>query len=616
MFARFTASARLALAVYATVAALAFSAAPVAHAQAVPGATGADTIPRKPKPDSALKQRSDSIQHRIGRDNSPISLEIGDSYTFTRDDFYRSGALTLLDLLDRIPGITTFRSSFLAAPQVAAYGGDFGRVRVFYDGIEMDNLEPRNGAVPDLKWIPISSLERVTITRGANELRIDIRSWEYTQTTPYTRFDLLTGDENTTLYRIFYGKRFYNGTGLQIAGQQFNNSTPRNGGGGDETAIFGRYGIGRQWWSLDVTFTRERDTRTITTRNSIDFPRLVALPNYRSDNTLAYLRAAIGKEGSGPFLQLVASTQALKETSSHFNVSDAATYNFPPDTVDSTASLSQYVATAGYDRGPLRLRLIDRYRTRNGFHYNSPSATADFTTGILAVDALVEHDPYYGFTRLEAAARISPLPFLAFTGALGQRTADSSNTVQPDSRTLRLEGGLRLYARGPWLSAGTIIRDTAFLVAPIVFDSGYASRPISRTTGTTLSLRGPLGHGFSVDANAIHWNDTTAYIPRYQAHLQLEFATQWLKKFPSGNFSFRVIPMFDFRSKIYFPTAEGDVQNAASSKVISLLAEIRILRGEITYQRRNTNLILYNQVPGYLMPRGLNLYGVRWYFFN
>ena len=46
----------------------------------------------------------------------------------TGDDVHATGSLNALDLLERVPGITGFRSGFLASAQTAAYLGDFRRV--------------------------------------------------------------------------------------------------------------------------------------------------------------------------------------------------------------------------------------------------------------------------------------------------------------------------------------------------------------------------------------------------------------------------------------------------------------------------------------------------------
>lgn len=585
--------------------------------------TTGDTLAKPslpPKP-----QRADSVQARIGRDQVMPTLDIGQPFTFDRDAMFRSGALTVGDLLDRIPAITTYRAGWLAAPLTAAYGGDFSRVRIFFDGIEMDDLEPRNGTAPDLHSVPLWTLQTLSLVRNASELRIDLRSWEYNTTTPYTRVDVLTGDLNTNLYRAFYGKRFYNGAGLQVAGQQYGETDQRVGTGGNELTLLGRYGIAHKLWSIDATAMRTNFTRSSTPRfNFQTFSQQAAgmsLPSYRSATTLAYVRAAIGREGSGPFLQLLASTQILHEYSAHLDSASAQQRGFLPDTADTLASVTQYVATAGFDAYGGRLRLIERYRTRLGKGYSSPSASFDLTNRILSLQATAERDEYAGLTRTDAGARFLPLPFIAVSGWVGQRTPFGTPAVgffrQPRSRSATLEGGLRLLPAGLWASGGVVTRDTAFLAPPAVYDTAFLAALQGRQTGTIAEVHGPLLWGFSVDFAGTHWQNPVPYAPQNQAHTELRYYTEWLSRFPNGNFSFLFQPGLDWRDHATFPTAVGtQAQRSAQSAIYSLLVEIRILRGVISYQRRNISDAVYNQVPGYLMPRALNVYGVRWYFYN
>jgi hypothetical protein len=567
--------------------------------------------------DSAPKaQHPDSIQARMGRDGPTPSLEIGQSFSYDRDQLFASGAITLGDLLDRIPEFTTFRTGWIAAPQATAIGGDFSRVRVFIDGIERDDLEPRNGVAPDWSTVPIWTLEKLTLARGADGLRVDLRTWEYTGTAPYTRIDALTGDLNTNLYRAFYGKRFYNGAGLQVALQQYGVTDNRNGGGGQQFTGLIRYGIAHSAWSLDATAIRSNDTRTSTSR----FGPGIGMQGYRAATTLGYLRAAIGREGSGPFLQLVASTEILKENSTHLDSIAALSSGFAPDTVDSLASVAQYVATAGFDAAGGRLRLIERYRRRLGKGYSSPSATFDLSRNFFSASAMVERDEYAGLTRVEGGARLTPLPFISVLGYLGQRTPFGTPALgfleQPASRSARVEAGLRLLPRGLWLTGGVVTRDTAVLIPSQLWDTAFVGRAIGRQTGSMASLHGPIGGSLSINVSGTHWQQIAPYTPQDEAHGDIRFYTEWLSRFPKKNFSFLFQPSLDYRSAVPFPQTDGTDRIAASSRVVSLLVELRILRGVLTYQRRNLVGAIYNQIPGYLMPRPVNVYGVRWYFFN
>ncbi|HWG32763.1 MAG TPA: hypothetical protein VN650_01250, partial [Gemmatimonadaceae bacterium] len=432
----------------------------------------------------------------------------------------------------------------------------------------------------------------------------------------YTRVDALTGDLNTNLYRAYYGKRFYNGAGLQVALQQFGVTDLRNGGGGQDFGGMVRYGIAHHSWSLDATAIRSNDTRTVTGR----FGFGQDLPGYRSANTIGYLRAAIGREGSGPFLQLVASTQILKENSPHYDSTTARQYGFAPDTVDSLASATQYVATLGMDAAGGRLRLIERYRTRLGKGYNSPSATFDLTHTFLSLSAMAERDEYAGLTRVEGGARLTPLPFISLLGYVGQRTAFGTPAIgfirQPDSRSGRFEAGLRVLPAGLWLTGGVVTRDTALLVPSAQWDTAFVARAVGRQTGTITGLHGPIIGGLSADATVTHWQNVAAYTPQTEAHADIRYYTEWLSRFPNRNFSFLIQPGMDYRSSAPFPQSDGTDRLASSSRVFSVLVELRILRGVLSFQRRNLVGAIYDQVPGYLMPRPVNVYGVRWYFFN
>src|SRR5207237_8001083 len=94
-------------------------------------------------------------------------------------------------------------------------------------------------------------------------VRSYMRSWRVDNTDPYTRVDVATGNEDTNLYRGFYGKRFDNGGVLQFAGQQFGVTSTRFAGSGDALSLLTRVGVARKSWSIDGFVPRHRPTRDI-----------------------------------------------------------------------------------------------------------------------------------------------------------------------------------------------------------------------------------------------------------------------------------------------------------------------------------------------------------------
>ncbi|HEU4748314.1 MAG TPA: Plug domain-containing protein, partial [Gemmatimonadaceae bacterium] len=242
-------------------------AAPWVSAQVVPTDVSETPLPVKPPTDSTgadtTEAKGDSVKPPVGRFADPMLYEIGPQYQWNRHDLFALGALTVADLLDRVPQITTFRSGWLATPQTAAFNGDFQRVRIFYDGIELDNLDPANGGILDLSTVQLWTLEHISIERSASEARVFLRSWRVDNTTPYTRVDVATGNEETNLYRGYYGKRFGRGELLQLAGQQFGVRSSRFAGSGDALSILARAGVGKNNWSMDGFVNRTHPTRGI-----------------------------------------------------------------------------------------------------------------------------------------------------------------------------------------------------------------------------------------------------------------------------------------------------------------------------------------------------------------
>jgi hypothetical protein len=124
-------------------------------------------------PDSLRKPpvRRDSIQPPIARAELPRGVTAAPPYAFRGDTILATGALTLLDLLERVPGISGFRSGYVASTQAAAYNGDFRRVRVFRDGVELDPVNARNGNVPDLTDVSLWQGDELT-SSSAGEVRV------------------------------------------------------------------------------------------------------------------------------------------------------------------------------------------------------------------------------------------------------------------------------------------------------------------------------------------------------------------------------------------------------------------------------------------------------------
>lgn len=567
-------------------------------------------MPVKPKTDStpdSTRARIDSIKAPVGRFADPVPYEIGPQYEWNRTQLFATGALTLVDLLDRIPGITTFRSGWLATPQTAAFNGDFRRVRVFYDGIEMDDLDNATGSVLDLSTVQIWTLEHLSIERTANELRLYLRSWRVDNTDPYTHVDVATGNEDTNLYRGFYGKRYDNGGVFQLAGQQYGVASTRFAGSGDALSLLGRAGIARKRWSVDAFVNHSHATREFQ-RPVFGRPPVLSLDG---TNTNAYIRAAVGGADGGPWAQVTIASLGFKGVT---GPDRSVTATSQPDTTERRAFETQYNATAGFTAGPARLEIGDRVRAIAGSTSSTIFGRLDFVTGLGVLSGFAEHDGFRRAINADVGARAEPFPFLALSGSVARSapTAGATSGLAATT-TARAEVGLRLL--GPWISAGMISTHNTTGLAPVVYDTLLLPTPAGAATARTISIRGALGRGFGIDSWLTRWDQARPYQPRYQSRSEINFNSSFLNRFPRGDFSVHAAGVYEYRGTGIFPSAAGDIL-AGTAKTLSGLLEIRILRAVVSYQQRNILGYPYDIVPGFEMPRVLAIYGVRWDFWN
>ena len=578
-----------------------------------------DTLAKKDSLKKPVVHR-DSIKAPLAHSELPIDLAIGRRWHWSRDSLVATGALTLADLLDRVPGITTFHAGWISAPANAAYLGDVHRVRVFYDGLEMDALDPRGQGVLDLTQVNLWAVEDAVIEQGADEVRVYLRSWRVRNTTPYTRTDIGTGDQQTNLYRGFFGRRFDNGGALQFGAQQYGTTPPSVfGTSSDQLALVGRVGWARKQWSVDAHVTRISlhrggifdDRFSGTLRDTIP-----ADPSTRSD---AYIRVGFrDPDTSAVWWQALAVASNYDYTGIRTlvitNPMTAADSVRAAASLDTNTFRSQYIASGGIVRGPLRVSGTERLFRSSGTHLSTPSVRASFALSRLAISAFIEGKSADSIARSDVTAQFAPLPFVSVIGGVGRtsdsRVKDSTFAAQ----YMRGELGLRIHDL--WFIGGFIRRDSVRLPPPHVFDTVFVARGERSATGTTVAIRGQVWRLLHADVSAIRWNDPAgSYRPRYQTRTELFARTNLLKKFPSGDLGLFGSIVHEYRSGVSFPVAES-VVTVPGYRTFSTLVEIRILRATISWQFRNFLGERYAQVPNFIMPRQTNFYGVRWEFSN
>jgi hypothetical protein len=551
---------------------------------------------------------TDSLAAPFARSESPGIEEV---FWWSRDAIFQSGVQTLAELLEVVPGVTSFRSGFLASPAVVAYMGDVGRLRVFYDGIELAPLDPRTGGVFDLLEIPLWTAEEVGVERAAGELRVHVRSWRARSTAPVSRVDVYTGDENANLYRGFFGRRFRNGLGLQVGAQQYSTTSRGTAGGGDELSLLARLGWARGSWSADafvVRGSRAREAQAVTGTATVGIP---ALEGRRTD---AYLRAAYGDPDGGPWAQLIAGSMAFEETTPNSGAPPPTDPDEPVPSPDTVRSRAQYVATGGMTVRGFRISAANRVHVFDSRTFVGQSGRIALDTRRIGISLFGERAPQDSTLRADIIGRMQlPGPFWV-GGSVSQRWDDDERVDAQDLLAFRAEAGVRLGRID--LSGGVLGRDSTALAPARVFNATAEARADGAVLGPFAAINGALWRDVNIQAHGVMWDEPGPYRPRYQSRVQLYLATRWLSRFPSGNFGFLASGIHDYKSSVCFPIAGGTCATTNSAGVISTLVEIRLLNAVLSWKFTNTQLAIYERVPGFRMPRGSQFYGVRWEFTN
>jgi hypothetical protein len=573
----------------------------------LPARVGADTIIRRDSTgvprNVPLPQPHDTVAEALAHAPLPIMLPGERSIRFNRAEVFASGALTLQDVLDRVVGVTTYNTGWISSPTVGAVAGNTRRVRVFIDGIEQDPLDARSNGEIDLSQIPTWIAEDIAIERTPGEVRVHIRSWRSDRYDDFTRTDIATGDQQTNMYRAFYGKRARNGFALQLGAQQYGTTPPSFlGTSADQLGAMARIGWAGKVLKFDGTFLHVgRNRGDIYAYNRPD-----TIYGLKSTRTSGILRLAVrDPDSSAVWGQIVASP-----TSYDFN--SLATSSSDTVNRDTTASSMQVLGLVGTRRGPLSVAGGFRFRHRDSVSLVTPVVSGGWSVNALSVRANFEGRGADSLARMDAAGEVYPMPFIRFTAGV-DRANDHYSGQNVTSTSARITGGLRL--RETWIDLGAMRQDTALLAAPGIVDAAGDTSVASRS-GIFATVEGRVWRSVYLNLWGVRWTDSvTVYQPMYQSRSEVFVRTNLPKRFPTGNFSFLASLRHEYRSAVLIPSG-GMLQRAAGTHAVSGLLEIRLYSAVLYWQARNIGGSRNYELPEYLRNRTLNFYGVRWEFWN
>lgn len=565
--------------------------------------------PTVPPRDSAA-QRDSAALVAVPRDTvkAPFTQAAAPTVGTTRwgrEEIFQTGATSLAELLQLIPGTGMLRSGMLLAPQLVTWWGETGRVRVFLDGVELDPLDARGGGVADLARISIWQLEDLTVEPSPSELRVHLRSWRVGLTVPESRVDVLTGDLESNLYRGYFGRRFASGLGVQFGFQQFSTESRIVGGDGNALALFGRIGWARGGVSIDGTIDRASIVRTQTLRadGGNGFPSL------RSAQTHTYGRLGLGNaERSRLWLQLIVASGAHAERSTF----RPAQGPFAADSADTTRTRMQHVLQLGANAGDFSGSAAVRHRRYAGASRLTPALRGSWQRGTQGIAAFVERSADDSLLRADLVGRVGLGSRLELSAGYGRRSS-FADSAGPAQGFLHAGAALRLGAW--WFRGGVVERDSTTAPAPAIFGPGGAAAVLPGGQALTFGAAGPLYRAVRVEVSGVRRDAGGIYAPQTHLRARVGLETDWRARFPRGDFTIRAWVGVERRGASLFPGDTGVVLLAGAQPFTSLL-EIRIRSATIIWQFHNFLGEPYQTVPGFDMPRRINLYGVRWNFRN
>ncbi len=535
---------------------------------------------------------------------------------FDRDALWFSGAATLGELLERVPGVFLVRGGWYGREEVVHYAGQgAGSVEVFWDGYALDPMGSDSTGL-DLSTINLGLLQRVEVEVLPSVLRVYLFSDGQTIRKPRTETSFATGDASTNTYRIRYLNRWKNGTGLGLGvnflGTSGVNTSP---GKSNDLTLWAkgswipdpRYGV--QYQVVSVSMSRD----SIQLDNTVGSPLEAFLPQHKVHRTDAFLRGFIASRADGMGLRF----DAIAGSSSYTDTTPA----LGREELQGSAILG-YRAERWSSEATVRVR-----DTRTPFEVRLRGAVSPFAP-LTLTGYWIARTHLSGRRSSESTiqAELRPLPFVAIHGAFRSRSAVAAPAVLTDTAqsVQDVTAGVTVTTRPLDLDL-SYARHGAFAAplygsfGPLV--PGYTSFAVKTATAAfalrptrylTLSgwYRQPLVTGTAELG-------TSTYEPPHHSRLWATFRTRLLPVLRRGAFDFTAeVGMEGWSRGAYGADTLGNPLLLKGATVVDWRLEMRLLGAALFWSFANAQAERYSILPGLSMPRAKQRYGVRWEFTN
>lgn len=559
-----------------------------------------DTVPPEPP---ALLPAFEAI--------GPAGLPAG-VWEWSRTDLLRLPDISLLHLLERVPGITGIRASPFGQPEAASvFGATAGAITYEIDGFQFD---PLTTPTFDPTRLPLLALEHVRIERRVTGATVRIQTRSPVDARPHSIIEAGTGDLRTNLFRGTFLAPHVLGGSLALGFESLGSQTLA---GGTSNHVTG---------SLKWTWVREGGGIQLAYRQS-DLDRTGVSDGLASMRRDWSVRA---RQNLGPITaEAHAGASSVEEEIGDLVLHEGS----PQGGLRVTSVLPAPVPTEA--SVSLRLRSHPRLPAQE-VELAAWTAPAPW----LAVGADVVHGRWGDGSptgRWAVRAQAGPMAgFTAFAEVGGadraligtfadppatESSVGGSETVAEAARIEFAHNGRRLgldFRRAGIRAGAAAISVSADSVGGfgLEFDQAVPRFGAGDAQGLELSVGLPTGwaplrlEGWYVDTDVPGgW----VYFPSEQWRAALVYHDLPL---PSGNLEIFARLEHEFRGRMAVPSA-GDLVAVGAYRATNLELTIRVLTVRAFVRWQNVlHRVGQRDLPGLVRPGQHIFYGVKWEFWN
>ncbi|HUF13838.1 MAG TPA: hypothetical protein VMN78_12105 [Longimicrobiales bacterium] len=540
-------------------------------------------------------------------------------WVWQRAALLRSTALSLGDLLERVPSLTRVRAGYYTQPELVvspvALSGD---IEVLLDGFPLD---PLTSTTIDLSRIGLTDLERVRVERRGGRLRIELFSLEHPfprggfgtpgdSGSAYTRVEIATGDLDTDgLAGAFMAPRFLFGP-FAVAISRLDSDGVLRREPGRSSSAWIRWGLLRPSWGVHAEYRRA----------SVEREEGSAFPGE------AMREDIVVRARARPFEFLTAELYG-----GHSEVDDVFL-----DSPSTELAITHFGLRTAYDRGPIGTRAALRFRNGDTRLDMAGEIAADVRPVSWAgVAGELRYEDWEGasFSSWVASGRLGPWLGARLFAEVTDGAHGLAWLVRPEG-TPGVERALQRagvdWVLGGWRLGVAAFRAEGDSVAPAALPgigpSGSGSRVLSlypgfEVGGVEAMFRVPLGFDpvglegsytrLSAGDDGVH----ALFQPVEQARAAVVYHDLPLD---SDQLEIELRLEGEYRGEMRAPGAEpGSVQTIEPINRLNFDLSIRVLDVHAYVSWQNIlNWQDLNDLPGRTMPGQTAYFGVKWEMWN